>query len=336
MQHRMQHRTAISAIVAAALIVGACSDQAGGNPLSTEPATAPPAATYVTTTSVAIVNPKTHRLETVTTHTAPAGVSASIAGGTTTYNGMQVFPNEPGVAPVAGHGSWTFTDTLKRVQNLVFLYRTGGGPPAAMQHYTNGVLVSTTAFVWGKTTQGWVRTRSYMQSVRNGSLVGTYTTVTSIAPSGTGTTPVQPVRFDRPPVVGPVQHALGTVAYALAFAFAPRDATAQFYFYDCRQEWLRYAGAAALIAGAGAALAAAPELTPVLLTGFIAALATAGAMEDVLIDCMLAHESVASGGFGTGGFSFGGGGGGTGSGSAGDTDCLEGSYAAHCTTPFTL
>jgi len=57
-------------------------------------------------------------------------------------------------------------------------------------------------------------------------------------------------------------------------------------------------------------------------------------MEDLLIDCMIANDTVASGGFGgSGGFASGGGTGGAG---GGYNDCLEGSYAAHCTTPFTL
>ena len=73
------------------------------------------------------------------------------------------------------------------------------------------------------------------------------------------------------------------------------------------------------------------------MTVFIGALGTAAAMEDLLIDCMIANDSVASGGFGGSGGGFASGGGGTGgTGGGGYNDCLEGSYAAHCTTPFTL
>jgi len=204
-----------------------------------------------------------------------------------------------------------------------------------MQHYTDGALVSTTAYVWLKTATGYLRTRSYMQYVRNGALVGTYTTVTDLPKSPLTPGPVQTVRLVHPPTVSPVQRTLGSVAYALAFAFAPQDATAQsFYFYACRQQWLHYAGSAALLSGAAAAVVAAPELTPALATSFVGLLATTAAMEDLLIDCMIANDSVASGGFGgSGGFASGGGTGGAGS---GYNDCLEGSYAAHCTTPFTL
>lgn len=291
---------------------------------------------YVTTRSAAIVNPRTHRLETVSAASTPNGVSASIAGGTTlsSTNVMQVGSYEPGVAPASGQGSWTFTDSLNHLHKIVLLYRTGGGPPAAMQHYTDGALVSTTAYSWLKTSTGYLRTRSYMQSVRNGSLVGTYTTLTTLPKSPLNPGPVQPVRLEHVPGVSPIQRTLGTVAYALAFAFAPQDATAQgFYFYACRQQWLHYGVAAALLSGAAAAIAAAPELTPALVTAFIATLGTAAAMEDLLIDCMIANDSVASGGFGSGGY---GGGGGTGGAGGGYNDCLEGSYAAHCTTPFTL
>ena len=330
-QHHQHRRIAIASLLAAVLIAGACSDRAGGSRLTTEPSATTPALRYITTRSAAVVNPKTHRLETVGVAEAPDGVSASIIGSSTTSYSMQVTPYEPGVAPTAGHGSWSFTDSLKRVHKIVLLYRTGGGPPATMQHYIDGSLVSTTAYAWLKTSAGWLRTRSYMQSVRNGILVGTYTTLTALPKTGTGYVPAQPVRFERPPVVNPVRRTLGTIAYAMAFVFAPQDATAQFYFYDCRQEWLHYAVAAALLSGAAAGIVAAPELSPALVTAFLATLGTAAAMEDLLIDCMIAHDSVASGGFGGGGF----GSGGT-SGSGGDPDCLEGSYAAHCTTAFTL
>jgi hypothetical protein len=72
----------------------------------------------------------------------------------------------------------------------------------------------------------------------------------------------------------------------------------------------------------------------VLVTTFVGLLASTAAMEDLLIDCMIANDSVSSGGFGGAGGS--GTGGGTGGASGGSTDCLEGSYAAHCTTAFTL
>jgi hypothetical protein len=328
----MHHRIALMSLAATALVIGACTDQVGGTRMSTEPGDATPAVRYVSTSTAAIVNPKTHRLETVVAPGAPSGVNASIVGSAST-TGFQVYPYEPGIAPVAGHTSFSFTDSAKHVHKIVLLYRTGGGPPAAMQHYVDGMLGSTTAYSWWKSTQGWLRTRSYMQSVRNGVLVGTYTRLTPLPKTTLNPGPVQPVRYDRPSPVTPFQRTLGTVAYALAFAFAPQDATAQFYFYDCRQEWLRYGAAAAVLAGASAGIVAAPELSPALATAFIAALATTAAMEDLLIDCMIAHDSVSLGGFGSGGFGTGSG---SGSGSGGDDSCMAGSYAPQCTTPFTL
>ena len=331
----MHHRIAVIAVAVIALTIAACADQEGGSRLSTEPGNATPALDFVTRGSAAVVNPRSHRLETVAPASTPDGVSASIVGSTSTSYAIQVGSYEPGISTSAGSGSWTFTDSLKHVQKIVLLYRTGGGPPAAMQHYTDGALVSTTAYVWLKTATGYLRTRSYMQYVRNGALVGTYTTVTDLPKSPLTPGPVQTVRLVHPPTVSPAQRTLGSVAYALAFAFAPQDATAQsFYFYACRQQWLHYAGSAALLSGAAAAVVAAPELTPALATSFVGLLATTAAMEDLLIDCMIANDSVASGGFGgSGGFASGGGTGGAGS---GYNDCLEGSYAAHCTTPFTL
>jgi hypothetical protein len=216
------------------------------------------------------------------------------------------------------------------VHKIVFLYL-AGGPPSAMQHYTDGVLVSTTAYTWARTQLGWVRTRSYMQSVRNGSLVGTYTTTTVPVKSGTGG-PIETVRLERAPAVGPVQKTLGALAYALAFAFAPQDATAQFYFYNCRQEWLKYGGSAALLSAAAVALAGAPELTPALASTFVSLLFATAALEDLLIDCMLKYDSVSSGGF-----IYGGSGGGGSAGWPPDKwDCFLGSFASRCTTNWVL
>ncbi|HEV7705204.1 MAG TPA: hypothetical protein VGO46_12970 [Gemmatimonadaceae bacterium] len=322
----MKHRMAFAAMAACASIAGACADRDGGDRLMTEPSGGQAMVRYVTTSGVGIVNPRTHRLESVSLP-APQGVSASVNGGSGVDDAMQISSTAPGVARTGGKASWTFTDDTKHVQKIVLLYRAGGGPPAAMQHYTDGALVSTTAYTWGRTSMGWVRTSSLMQSVRNGVLVGTYSTTTVPTKPGSGGGPIQTVRLDRAPAVSPLRRAIGSVAYALAFAFAPQDATAQFYFYACRLEWLRYAGAAALLVGAGSALAAAPEFTPLLLTAFIGALTTAAAFEDVLIDCMLAHESLATGGFGAGGGS---------TWPSGKWDCFEGSYAAHCTTAFTI
>jgi hypothetical protein len=332
----MQHRIAIMAIAAAALIMTACADQDGGRRLATEPGGTNPVVSYVTNGVPAIIDPKTHRPVDVTSDAWRGRVSASVVAGSVVDGGLQVAFNDPGVASTGGRAIWSFTDDARHVQKVVFLYPSGGGPPAAMQHYTDDALVSITAYTWARTQIGWVRTRSYMQSVRNGSLVGTFTTTSTPAKSGTGGS-IETVRLDRAPAVSPVQRTLGALAYALAFAFAPQDATAQgFYFYECRQEWLRYAAAAAVLAGASAAIAAAPEFTPALATAYAAALATTAAMEDVLIDCMLAHDTLSSGGFGSGTFSSGGFGGAGGGGAPPAKACLEGSYAAHCTTAFTL
>jgi hypothetical protein len=326
----MQHRIAVMALAAGALIIAACADQNGGRRLATEPGDTNPVVRYLTSRSAAIIDPKSQLPIDMTSDAwrGRGGVSASVVGGTSTDAGMQIASNAPGVARTGGRASWSFIDDAKHVQQIVMLYRTGGGPPATVQHYTDGVLVSTTAFSWARTSTGWVRTRSYLQVVRGGALAGTYTTTSVPAPPGKGGGPAQMVRLDRAPTVSPVQRALGSVAYALAFVFAPQDATAQgFYFYQCRQEWLRYGGAAAVLAGASAAIVAAPEFTPALLTAFAAALATTAAFEDALIDCMLRYDSLSTGSFSSGG---------SGSWPPGKADCLEGSYAAHCTTAFTL
>jgi hypothetical protein len=330
-KHRLHHRVTVLAVVSTAVIFAACADQTEGTRLATEPGDTNPVVSYVTTRSAALMNPKTHRLETVTSVSTPNGVNASIAAGSVTTAGMQVASNAPGIAPAGGRASWSFTDSSKHVHKIVFLYLSGG-PPSAMQHYTDGVLVSTTSYTWARTQLGWARTRSYMQSVRNGSLVATYTTTTVPTKSGTGG-PIETVRLERAPAVSPMQKTLGSLAYALAFAFAPQDATAQsIYFYSCRLEWLRYAASAALLSGAAIALAAVPELTPAVSTSFISLLLSTATLEDSLIDCMLRFDSLSSGGFISGGS-----GGGTGGGWPPDKwDCFIGSFLSRCTTNWSL
>jgi hypothetical protein len=192
----MQRRIAIIAVAAAALIAAACADQDGGRQFSTEPTDTSPVVRYVTSGVPAITDPKTHRPVDVTSEAWRGGVSASVVAASVVDDGLQVASGDPGVAPTAGRTIWSFTDAAKHVQKIVLLYRDGGGPPAAMQHYTDGALVSTTAYTWGKTQAGWVRTRSYMQSVRNGSLVGTFTTTSTPAKPGTGG-PIETVRLQR-------------------------------------------------------------------------------------------------------------------------------------------
>jgi hypothetical protein len=329
----MKHRMVFAAMAASVIIAGACADRDGGERLATEPGETNPVVSYVTSGAAAFVDPRTHRLTPVRADAASrSGISASIAAGSQTSDALQVSAGEPGLARSEGKAVFTFTDDAKRKQSIVLLYHSGGGPPAAMQHYTDGVLVSTTAYIWVKTAAGYVREQSVMRSIRNGALVGTYTTSTNVAPKkpGNGDGPQETVMLDRSRVVSPLQKAVGAAAYGLAFAFAPEEANAQnYHFYECRQEWLRFASASVALAAAASAMAAAPQLTPILISAFISALATTAAYEDALLDCILAHERFTFGGFGGSGGAGGGGG-------AGGWDCLEGSYAAHCTTAFTL
>jgi hypothetical protein len=329
----MKHRMAFAAMAAGVITVAACADRDGGARLATEPGDTNPVVSYVTSGAAAIVDPETHRLTPVTAGAASrSGITASIAAGSQTSDALQVSSGEPGVARSEGKAVFTFTDDAHRKQSIVMLYRSGGGPPAAMQHYTDGVIVSTTAYIWVKTATGYVREQSVLRIIRNGALVGTYTTTTKVAPPkpGNGGGPKETVMLDRSRVVSPLQKAVGAAAYGLAFAFAPEEANAQnYHFADCRQEWLRFAGASVVLAAAASALAAAPQLTPILISAFVAALTTTAAYEDALLDCILAHERFTFGGFGGSGAAGGGGGG-------GGWDCFEGSYAAHCTTPFSL
>jgi hypothetical protein len=322
----MKHRMAFSVMAASAIVAGACADRDGGERLMTAPSGGKPMVSYVTSSFAAIVDPRTHRLTPVTADASHDGVSASIAAGSVSTTAFQLSDNDPGIARTGGTAIYKFTDDSHHKQAIVLLYRNTGGPPTAMQHYTDGVLVSTSAYGWSRTSTGWVRTQSVMQSLRNGVLVGTYTTATVPAKPGSGGGPVQTVMLERAPVASPMQRVVGAFAYGLAFALGPEEAKAQnFAFYDCRLEWLRFAASAFVLAAASSAMAAAPALTPILISTFVSALASTAIYEDQLLDCILSHQGLASGGFG-GGANW----------PPGKWDCLDGSYAAHCTTAFTL
>ncbi|MEO6211055.1 MAG: hypothetical protein ABIQ10_13130 [Gemmatimonadaceae bacterium] len=333
----MKHRMGVAAIAATALIAGACGERDGGSaPLFTEPGISGSAPAYITTTSASIVDPRTKQLRVVKPSelaTAP-GVSASIAAGGM-GQGLQLANGAPGIAKSDGYYVEKFVDASKHQHALVLLYGHFGGPPAAVQHYVDNALVSTTTYAWQKTSTGWLRTASLTRAVQKGQLVGTYstttTTTTPTTPGKGGGGPAIPVRLERPAPRG-LDRVLGRVAYALAFSLAPQDASAQASpaFGACAQEWLRFAAAAAIVIGLDFVIADMPAVTPLIMSQFAAALAQLGAAEDALLKCVLEHQP--------GTFQFFGGGAGPGGGAGGGVDntCLEGSYAAHCTTPFTL
>ncbi|HLB10949.1 MAG TPA: hypothetical protein VK617_15520 [Gemmatimonadaceae bacterium] len=332
---------ALAAIAVAALIIGACADRGdGASRLFTEPGwevgKGDAQLNYVATASASVVDPRTHRLQPVRESVKRSpGVSASITAGGT--GSLLLVPfGSPGLAKTSGYYAMRFTDQSLHKHTVILLYSLFGGPPAAMQHYVDGAISSTTTYSWKKVTAGWLRTTSFTRAVRSGTLVGTYstttTTTTGVPPSGGGG-PAIPVRLEHQPQPNGVQRLLNSVAYSLAFTLAPQDASAQIVspaIGACLQEWLKYAAAAGVVVGIEALIAEAPVLTPFLAAQLATALALLGAAEDLLLNCLISHQP------GTFMF-FGGGGGGAGAGSGGgDSDCLAGSYAAHCTTPFTL
>jgi len=261
-----------------------------------------------------------------------AGVSASVtAGGTGSV--LLVPYGSPGLAKTSGYYAMRFTDQSLHKHTVILLYSPFGGPPAAIQHYIDGAIASTTSYSWQKVSAGWLRTTSFSRSIRSGALMGTYATTTSALPSSGGGGPAIPVRLEHQQVPNGVQRLLNSVAYSLAFTLAPQDASAQIVtpaLGACLQEWLKYAAAAGVVVGLEAVIAEAPVLTPALAAQLATALALLAAAEDLLLNCLIANQP---GTF----MAFGGAGGGAGTGSGGgDSDCLAGSYAAHCTTPFTL
>ncbi len=334
----MKHRMAVAAIAAAALIIGACADRGDGTSrLFTEPGgetgKSEAQVNYVTTSSASVVDPRTHRLQPVRESVKrSAGVTASIAASGT--GSLLLVPfGSPGLAKTSGYYAMRFTDQSLHKHTVILLYSLFGGPPAAMQHYINGSVASTTTYSWQKTSTGWLRTTSFTRAIRSGTLMGTYSTTTTAVPPSGGGGPAIPVRLEHQPQPNGVQRLLNGVAYSLAFTLAPQDASAQIVspaINACMQEWLKYAAAAGVVVGIEAVIAEAPVLTAFLAAQLATALALLGAAEDLLLNCLIANQP------GTFMF-FGGGGGGAGTGSGGgDSDCLAGSYAAHCTTPFTL
>jgi hypothetical protein len=334
----MKHRMAIAAIAAAALVIGACADRGdGASRLFTEPGgeggKGDAQVRYVTTGIASVVDPRTHRLQPVRqTAERSDGVSASITASGT--GSLLLVPNgSPGIAKTSGYYVMRFTDQALHKHTVVLLYSLFGGPPAAMQHYVDGAIASTTIYSWQRVSTGWVRTASLTREVRAGALVGTYSTTTTIAPISGGGGPAIPVRLEHQPEANPVRRMLNSIAYSLALTLAPQDASAQIVspaIGACLQEWLKYAAAAGVVVGVEVLIAEAPVLSAFLAAQFATALALLGAAEDMLLKCMISNQP------GTFMF-FGGAGGGGGSGSGGgDSDCLAGSYAAHCTTPFTL
>lgn len=333
----MKHRMAIAAIAAAALVIGACADRGdGASRLFTEPAgeggKGDAQVNYVTTASASVVDPRTHRLHPVIESVKrSAGVSASITAGGT--GSLLLVPfGSPGLAKTSGYYAMRFTDQSLHKHTVILLYSLFGGPPAAMQHYIDGGVASTTTYSWQKVSTGWLRKTSLTRAIHSGVLMGTYSTTTTAVPTGGGG-PAIPVRLEHQPQPNGVQRLLNSVAYGLAFTLAPQDASAQIVspaIGACLQEWLRYAAAAGVVVGIEALIAEAPVLTPFLAAQLATALALLGAAEDLLLNCLIANQPGTFMFFGGSG-----GGGGTGSG-GGDSDCLAGSYAAHCTTPFTL
>lgn len=335
----MKHRIAVAACAAATLIAVACSDSEGTTRrLATEPGTsAPGQQAHYSSRGIAAVVGANHQLQSVAPPSSSPRPNASIAAPTDEASALTLATNEPGIATTGGRRNSSFVDGSRHRHIISMLYAANGGPPVAVQHYIDGKLVSTSAFSWNRTGTGWVRARSLLQSVRDGRLYGTYSTTTSTSPVGGGGGTKPTVRMSQPVAPNGFQRAIGNAAYHLAFIVAPQDATAQSLALGaCSQYWLRYAAAAFVVVGIEAIIAEAPILTPALITQLGAALALLGAAEDQMLDCVLSHQPIPlfdnwSSGMGTGG-----GGGGSGGGSGSTKDCLEGSYAAHCTTAFTL
>ncbi len=329
----MKHRIAVAAITAGALIAGACADaDREHSSLATEPERQG-GVHYYTRGAATVIDPRTGKAVAVKPVESSVGPSASIVSASVTGEALQFAPTAPGLGTMTGTGTVSFVDQANRHHMLAFLYGKIGGPPVAMQHYVEGELISTSAYTWQRTQTGWVRTRSQLNAVRGGALYGTYVTTSTLARgpggAGGGGGPAQPVRFEHRPAATPLQQMLGTVAYGLAFSLAPQSANAQarLFVTTCLPDMLRYATAAALVTGIAAAIAEAPFLTPVLVSQMIGALAGLALTEDLVLDCVVGHfQFMGMRGIGSG----------AGRNKPPPAECMVGSYAPQCSTPFTL
>jgi hypothetical protein len=312
----MRLRYGISVIVVAlGVVVGACSEQR---------LTAPQPERYITTSTMSVMNPKTHQLEPVNINPATSGISASYVGGGTD-NAVLIASGAPGIATTAGHISTSYVDTAGHAHKVIFLYRVGGGPPAAVQHWRDAVLISTTAFSWAHISTGWYMSQSLTRMLSQGTVLGQYSlastyTQTTVPCSRTVTTNCVPAgTVMGKPRISPLRRVLGYAALGLANACAPADALAQagFHFYDCGTEWLIYFAAMTALYGAAGT---APDGGVIVLAGMYAG---AVAALKQLVDCMVAADNRASGGFGSAG---------AGAGGAAETtaDCDNGGYGGNC------
>ena len=307
----MKKGLALAAGIAATIVATACA---------TERILAPPMQ-FTTTSSFEVMNPTTRKLEAVTLppmRNAP-GVSASVAASSPTPV-MMAF-NAPGTSTHGGSRQFPFISKDGHPSKIVFLYGPNGGPPAAVQSYCDKKLVSTDAYKWTATAAGWMQSSSVLSVVSAGVLVGRVTTTTVLCHTNCG-----------PPQMVQRGHVIGAVAYALMNATA-LPAQAQWYnmsFGACSAEWGDYSSAVALFMVLSSGAGAAPEMTVAIAVGLAAAEQAVLSTEAKLVSCMArqpdAADSAANGGSS----------GGSAGGGAGSSDCLEGSYAAHCTTPFTL
>lgn len=306
----MRHRLVKIAIAATTLLTVACA---------TERLLEPTPMRFATTSSMSVMNPKTHQLETVTVpplRTVP-GVSASYVG-SGTDGAVLVATGAPGLAPSSGHVSYSYSDSLHRANKVVVIYRPGGGPPAATYHFLGTQLISTTALSWAHISGGWYISRATTSLVSpTGTTLGSYTlastyTQTTQPCTKTVTTNCGPPQMVRGPV-SPARRLAGYAALALAYSCAPTDALAQWgmHFADCFDQWLLYGIAMAALYGTAGLV---PDGPGIAMMASVYGAAVYALKQ--LVDCMVSHDNAAA--------AFGGGGSGAAGGAGDNASCDNG------------
>lgn len=224
-------------------------------------------------------------------------------------------------------------DDQGAVHHLVALYGPEGGPPRVIQHYVGATLVRVLAMEWEHVRGGWAQRRLHARELRDGRVI-----IETDARASS-------LRLASASRGARLRSALGAL---LAGALMPRAAEAQLFLSECWTEYKNYWKATGALTTAIVAIEVAEETGAAtvviegLYVGYTAALASAAIAEFDLFLCIenareLANHlnsldsptsttstegtSTSSGGVDTGSL---------------DSSCLEGSYAAACTTPFTL
>jgi hypothetical protein len=228
----------------------------------------------------------------------------------------------------------TLRDDHGVTHHLVALYDRSGGPPRVIQHYVGSTLVHLTAMRWRRVNGAWVQHHVLARELRDGALtLEADAEASDVQVAALRSTEGSVGRFASRRIVA-------LLAAGIAHTFAPRDAEAQLYMSECWDKYKEYWKATAALTSAILAIEVGMETgvgaaaTNALYFAYTAALAWAAAAEIELFLCVDNASERATPIRPSG--PEGGPGGGMGARGPSGDECLNGSYAARCQTPYGL